>query len=128
MTDVPGEAETHEAAGWAAIEAALAPLYGDREPLRHFAAVPHYDAGGDDPIDGISVYAVEDPRPHWHYVTYGFSELRRKLFEDPDVSGWGFELSLRLACETGAVDPPDWPPKFLRRSTFACRQRERDAS
>ena len=34
-------------------------------------------------------------------MTYGFSELHRKVFEDLDVSGWGFELSLRLARESG---------------------------
>ena len=36
---------------------------------------PRYTLGGQDPLDGISVYWADAPVPHWHYITYGFSEL-----------------------------------------------------
>ena len=34
--------------------------------------------------------------PHWLVVSRGFTELGEKVEEDPDVSGWGFELTCRL--------------------------------
>ena len=41
--------------GWDAINAALAPLYAGQEP-RHFGTALPYTLGGQDPLDGISVY------------------------------------------------------------------------
>ncbi|HET9988666.1 MAG TPA: suppressor of fused domain protein, partial [Kofleriaceae bacterium] len=49
------------------------------------------------PIQGISVYMRDEPVPHFHFVTYGFSDLMRKETDDPEVSGFGFELTFRLA-------------------------------
>jgi len=43
-------------------------------------------------------------------VTYGLSELDAKESDDRDVSGWGFELTLRLA---GAAEPPLWAVDLL---------------
>ena len=36
-------------------------------------------------LSGISAYKNVDPCPHWHFVTYGFSELWAKESADPDV-------------------------------------------
>lgn len=58
------------APGWDAINAELALVYGDQEPL-HQAAVPHYRLGGTNPLDGISVYRNPGPPAHWHFVSYG---------------------------------------------------------
>lgn len=38
---------------------------------------------------------IKEPA-HWHYVTYGFTELGEKNSPNPDVSGFGFELTFRL--------------------------------
>ena len=103
MSDTPG---------WDAINAALKPLYGNQEP-QHFGPVLHYRIGGKDPLDGISVYAAQSPM-HWHYVTYGFSELYAKELDDADVSGYGFELTFRLANETRDLEPPAWALNFLQ--------------
>ncbi|MCO5166222.1 MAG: suppressor of fused domain protein [Planctomycetes bacterium] len=100
-----------EAPGWDAIDAALAEVHGEVEPL-HFGTVLKYWMGGPDPVDGISVYAVDAPRPHWHYVTYGFSELYEKETDDPATSGYGFELTFRLARTTD--EPPRWPLGLLQ--------------
>ena len=86
--------------GWDAINAALAPLYAGQEP-RHFGTALPYTLGGQDPLDGISVYWADAPVPHWHYITYGFSELYAKESSDADASGYGFELTFRLAAEAG---------------------------
>ncbi len=99
-----------ETVGWDAITATLLPLYGDQEP-RHWAPALYARIGGSDPLDGISVYSVADP-PHWHFVSYGMSELYGKESDDPEVSGWGFEFTLRLRRHDEA-EPPGWALSFL---------------
>src|SRR5579884_4223990 len=104
MTDETDEAP--EAPGWDAIDAALRPIYGDREPY-HVGTVIPYALGGPDPIHGISAYKNDAPASHWHFVTYGFSELWAKESDDPDVSGFGFELTFRLARKVKDKKPPN---------------------
>lgn len=102
--------------GWDAINAALAPLYAGQEP-RHFGTALPYTLGGQDPLDGISVYWVQAPVPHWHYVTYGLSELYAKESSDAATSGYGFELTFRLAADKGEhaeSTPPAWPMNLLQ--------------
>ena len=102
--------EAHHAPGWAAIDAALAPIYGEREPL-HYAPPLHMAAGGNDPLDGISVYVRDD---HFHFVTYGFTELYQKESDDPETSGFGFELTFRLARAAEELEPPPWALNLLQ--------------
>ena len=106
-------ADESDAPGWDAIDAALVPLYGDREPY-HVGNVVPYALGGPDPIHGISAYANLEPVPHWHFVTYGFSELWVKESSDPDVSGFGFELTFRPTCAAEEEKPPNWALSFLQ--------------
>jgi hypothetical protein len=73
-----------------------------------------YALGGPDPIHGISAYHNAKPTPHWHFVTYGFSELWAKESGDPDVSGYGFELTFRLTCKRRDKKPPTWALNFLQ--------------
>jgi hypothetical protein len=47
-------------------------------------------------------------------VTYGFTELYEKESDNPDVSGFGFELTFRLACGSRDEEPPVWPLNFLQ--------------
>src|SRR5438105_6801810 len=103
--------KTDDASGWDAIDAALRTIYGDREPY-HVGTVVPYALGGPDPIHGISAYKNVDPRPHWHFVTYGFSELWAKESSEPDVSGFGFELTFRPACHAKEEKPPTWALHF----------------
>lgn len=99
--------------GWDAIDDALAPIYGDAEP-HHWGTVVPYNLGGNDPIHGISCYPRTDPVPHWHFVTYGFTDLFQKETDDPDESGFGFELTFRLARKPGEDLPPPWALNFLQ--------------
>ena len=69
------------APGWDAITAALERLYPGQEP-RHYGAARRRRLGGPDPIDGLSAYMRLEPVPHWHIVTYGFSELYEKESDD----------------------------------------------
>lgn len=73
-----------------------------------------YAEGGPDPLDGISAYRAEEPS-HWHFVTFGFSELNEKKSPNKDVSGWGFELSFRLLRSDTELTPPEWPVPFLQK-------------
>src|SRR5438445_1823446 len=111
MADEPDQPD--DAPGWDAIDAALQPLYGDREPY-HVGTIISYALGGPDPIHGISAYKNSRPRPHWHFITYGFSELWAKESTDPDVSGFGFELTFRVTCKAREAKPPNWALNFLQ--------------
>ena len=106
-------ADESDAPGWDAIDAALVPLYGDREPY-HVGNVVPYALGGPDPIHGISAYANLEPVPHWHFVTYGFSELWEKESTNRKVSGFGFELTFRPTRRGKRKTPPHWMRNFLQ--------------
>jgi len=93
--------------GWDAITGALERLYPGVVP-RHLAPMPGPAFGGG--VQGISAYPNGD---HWHLVTYGLSELYAKESEDPDRSGWGFELTIRVGPMTD--EPPLWAFNLLER-------------
>ena len=98
-----------ETPGWTAIDGALARVYGEQEPA-HFGTVIKWALGGNDPLDGMSAYRRDD---HWHYVSYGLSELYEKESEDAETSGYGFELTFRLKCTPGET-PPVWPMSLMQ--------------
>lgn len=92
-----------DAPGWDAIEGALATLYGEQVP-KHVGYTPGLAFGSG--LQGCSAYDAGD---HWHYVTYGLTELWPKEDGvDPDVSGWGYELTMRVAGSPPG-EPPGWP-------------------
>ncbi|WP_195575122.1 suppressor of fused domain protein [Paenibacillus sp. 1001270B_150601_E10] len=100
-------------AGWDAIEEQMVKIYGTQES-KHYGTMIPYVLGGNDPLDGISAYKAENPLPHWHFVTFGFSELYEKEFENMDYSGYGFELTFRLAREEHEEEPPAWALNLLQ--------------
>jgi len=99
--------------GWDVITHALERLYPEQEP-RHFGTLIRYRLGGPDPLDGLSAWKRLDPVPHWHIVTYGLSELYEKENDDPDISGFGFELTFRPTCDPAEEEPPMWALNFLQ--------------
>ncbi|WP_054955172.1 suppressor of fused domain protein [Paenibacillus dakarensis] len=99
--------------GWDAIEEEVTKLYGEQEPKHYGTAIP-YMLGGQDPLDGLSAYKAESPSPHWHIVTFGFSELYEKELENPDYSGYGFELTFRVARQMDEEEPPAWALNLLQ--------------
>jgi suppressor of fused-like protein len=65
-----------------------------------------------DPLDGISIYRRAD---HWHFITYGMSELYDKESDLAEETGWGFEFTFRLACaDPFDTEPPMWAANFLQ--------------
>jgi hypothetical protein len=107
------EPQETESSGWHAIERALDPLYADQPP-KHYGSLISYRLGGPDPLRGISAYYRTTPVPHWHFITYGLSELFEKESSDPEISGYGFELTFRLACSVVVAEPPMWALNFLQ--------------
>lgn len=79
--------------GWDYITEAFLKKYPQQENPLHFGTLLSWSLGGNDPLDGISVY---DGGDYYHFVTYGFSELYEKDSENKEYSGYGFELTVKL--------------------------------
>ena len=88
-----------DAVGWDFINIELAKIYSEQEPV-HFAPTLHYALGGEEPLDGISLYKSSKQTKHLHFITYGFSEL---YYDEESAGGefskYGFELTFRLKIE-----------------------------
>lgn len=88
--------EEYCTAGWDAITAAFEKLYPNQTEPMHLGTLLPWRLGGNDPLDGISVY---DGGDFYHFVTYGLSELYDKESQDLEYSGYGFELTVKLKKE-----------------------------
>lgn len=97
--------------GRAAIDRALDALYPGIVDLR-FAGMQPADGSAPSLVE-FTVYPCDEPRPHWHYIAYGLSEVFEKQTDDPETSGFGFELTYRLARGDGDEGPPPWPMRML---------------
>lgn len=94
------------APGWAAIDRVVGARHPGQVP-HQFASRRAYDHGGNAPLPAISVWEGTAPS-HWLYVGYGLTELFEKSSTDPEVSGFGYELTLRLPRREGDAHPPTW--------------------
>lgn len=108
------------APGWGAIDDALARVYPGQVP-HQFASQTAYELETPSPLPAVAVYEAPAQRlrgrahpAHWHYIGYGLSELFDKSSADPEVSGFGFELTLRTAKEAGEAVPPAWGVRLLQ--------------
>lgn len=82
-----------KAPGWNAITELCERVYPDQKDPKHYGVIVSYRLGGNDPLDGISVY---DGGDYWHFVTYGLSELYDKESDIKEVSGYGMEFTFKL--------------------------------
>lgn len=115
MSQTPDENELmdDEAPGWEAIDQAISRIYGEQQPI-HYGTVHPYALGGPDPLDGISIYRNDRDTSHWHYISYGLSELYEKESDDLEISGYGFELTFRLLRTANEDNPPIWVLNLLQ--------------
>ena len=107
--------ESDASPGWDAIDSELLKIYPTQKP-KHFAATPHYSVGGNDPLDGISIYNSSDYiGDYFHITTYGFSELYydEESFGQ-DYSKFGFELSFRVRPFEFDNEYPYWAINLLQ--------------
>ncbi len=103
-------AQTVTEPGRLAINQALDRLY-PTEADHRFAVAPK-PGEGEAPLAEIVAYRASKPIPHWHYITYGLSELGKKTSTDKSLSGFGVEYTLRLVDDSD--QPPAWPMNLLR--------------
>ncbi|MDU1903426.1 MAG: suppressor of fused domain protein [Dysgonomonas sp.] len=100
--------EEDDAVGWLAIDQKVSEIYGDKEP-RHYAPPLHYILGGQDPIDGTSIYDSDKQEFHRHFISYGMSELYyNEEAVESEFSKWGFEFTFRLKPFEEDDDDPVW--------------------
>lgn len=78
-------------AGWDAITNAFEDIYPVLK--NHYGTLISWQFGGNDPLEGISIY---DGGDYWHFVTYGLSELYDKESDDEEYSGFGMEFTFKL--------------------------------
>lgn len=82
--------------GWDAIADRFEQLYPGQKQPAHFGMYACLKPGEAGPLDGINVYNHKD---YFHFVTFGLSELYEKQNGNPDRSGYGFELTVKLKKE-----------------------------
>ncbi|XP_063836811.1 suppressor of fused homolog [Ostrinia nubilalis] len=97
-------------------------LYPDQPNPLQVTTRLKYWLGGHDPLDYISMYwnpgkPEENIPPHWHYVSFGISDLHGDGRVHPPSrdgsSGLGLELTFRLHAD-GHSSPPLWPAALLQ--------------
>ncbi|MEM6294333.1 MAG: suppressor of fused domain protein [Myxococcota bacterium] len=101
-----------DAPGWAALDRVGQTIYPGQTP-HQFTSQTGYDLESPNPLPAICVWEGRDPA-HWHYVTYGLTELFEKSSPDPKISGFGFEVTLRVPREEHEDRPPEWPLGLLQ--------------
>ena len=87
------ETEELNSSGWDAITNECNRAYPNQENPKHYGTLVSWRFGGNDPLDGISIY---DGGNYWHFVTYGLSELYEKETDDLQYSGYGMEFTFKL--------------------------------
>lgn len=85
--------EDFKALGWDAITDACEKIYPTQKNPKHYGTLVNWKFGGNDPLEGISIY---DGGDYWHFVTYGLSELYEKESDNKDISGYGMEFTFKL--------------------------------
>lgn len=108
LEEYKAQFSTEDGVGWQCIDKVFEQLYPGQEP-QHFAPPVHYMLGGEDPLDGISIYQSKKQADHYHFVSYGLSEL---YYEEESAGGefskWGFELTFRLKPFPEDNGEPGW--------------------
>ena len=97
-----------EAVGWICIDKKLEETYKTAQP-RHYAPELHYMLGGEDPLDGVSIFDSTQQEFHRHLVSYGMSELYyNEEAAGQEFSKWGFEFTFRLKPFSEDTEDPTW--------------------
>ena len=115
-----GDTGELSAPGWWAIDQALSRLYPGQLP-HQYTSQTAFEPQSPSPLPAVAAYEVPRTKlagawqpAHWHYVGYGLSELFEKLSDDPEISGFGFELTLRVPRAEGDERPPAWGVRLLQ--------------
>ena len=82
-----------KAPGWDAITELCDKVYPNQKNPKHYGTLVSWQFGGNDPLQGISIY---DGGDYWHFITYGLSELYEKESDIKEISGYGMEFTFKL--------------------------------
>ncbi|MCL6265563.1 suppressor of fused domain protein [Flagellimonas myxillae] len=97
-----------DAVGWLSIDKLTEELYTNQEP-KHYGTLDKYGLGGEDPLDGVSIFESKNQQDHYHFVSYGMSNLYYDLENcGQEFSGWGFEFTFRLIPFEEDKEEPKW--------------------
>jgi hypothetical protein len=97
-----------DAVGWLCMDKLTEKLYPNQEP-KHYGTLIKYMLGGEDPLDGVSIYKSNNQQDHYHFVSYGMSNLYYDLEScEEEFSGWGFEFTFRLIPFEEDHEEPKW--------------------
>ncbi len=103
-----------DAVGWDCIDAVVEKLYPNQEP-EHYGTILNYSLGGEDPLDGVSIYKSDKQQEHYHLVSYGMSNL---YYDEESVgkefSSWGFEFTFRLVPFKDDEGAPKWAVSLMQ--------------
>lgn len=91
-----GESEKNEdleLAGWNAIIKKCEEVYPNQKDPKCYGPIIRWVFGGDAPLDSIRIY---DGGDYWHFVTMGLSDLYKKESPNKEISGYGWEYTLKL--------------------------------
>jgi suppressor of fused len=95
------------APGWDSIERAFAEVYPE-QPLHVAPPVEQQPPFAGGVLNGISIYRGVN---HWHFVTFGLTDLFGKTPDDGPQSGWGYELTLTTRADQ--AEPQQWAIALL---------------
>ena len=79
--------------GWLNIVKEVLRVYPGQTKPKHYGTLVKWRLGGNDPLDGISIY---DGGDFYHFVTFGLTELYEKQSRNTELSGYGYEMTLKL--------------------------------
>lgn len=68
-------------------------VYPNQTSPKHYGTLIKWNLGGNEPLDGISIY---DGGDYWHFVSFGLSEIYEKESSNKDISGYGMEFTFKL--------------------------------
>lgn len=79
--------------GWDAITKEFERIYPEQNNPKHYGSLLNCTFGDIEPSWGVSIY---DDGNCCHFVSYGLSELYRKVNNIPEISGFGREYTIRV--------------------------------
>lgn len=113
------DATSHDgdAPGWNAIDRWVGAHFPTATPHQFTSRHP-YELDKPSPLPAVTVFETRSPAG-WLYVSYGLSELFEKSSDDAAISGFGYELTLRVPVAPHGLEgpsdtPPVWPLRLFQ--------------
>ncbi len=113
MEHTPVEPGAESLTGERALTDFLLDSYGKKPDGQFASAIGAALTGAS--VDHVVYYAQEDGVAHWDFISFGMSEIGEKLNGNPEVSGSGYEFTLRTLRNGDEAEPHAWPMRLFTR-------------